>query len=57
MWSISWAKKILKLYKALTHFEKQKQVEPLYSKAFKEFAKLIYKEVAADTGSNSIDKS
>ena len=42
-WSTSWAKKILKLYKALTYFEKQKNSEPLMSKAFKEFAKQLHK--------------
>lgn len=44
-YTLSWAKKVLKLYKAMTYFEKQKHMEPFFSKAFKEFAKIIYPEV------------
>lgn len=54
MWTISWAKKILKLYKAMTYFEKQKHLEPLMSKSFKEFARQLYKQVAEN---NSAERS
>ena len=40
--SLSWAKKILKLYKAMSYYEKQKHLEPMMSKSFKEFAKLLF---------------
>jgi hypothetical protein len=55
-WTLSWAKKVLKLYKAMTYFEKMKHLEPNMSKAYKEFAKILYNEVK-EGGSNSIERS
>jgi hypothetical protein len=39
----------------MTYFEKMKHLDPNMSKAFKEFAKILYNEVK--DGSNSIERS
>ena len=45
LWSVSWAKKILKIFKTLYYLDKQKVTEPHMSKALKTFSKSLLQDV------------